>query len=330
MNTVLSTILNLLPGQKKTTPSGWISFNAFCCHHRGEKLDKRSRGGILVNNDGFQYHCFNCDFKAGWTPGKLLSSNTKKLFLWAGLPDSEITKLGLYTLKIKDDQPILLPKFSSDLIDKSLPEESRSVNDWIKDPEINPDLLAIIDYVVYQRGMNLDWYPWYWSPSNGYKDRVIIPFFHEDRIVGWTGRKITSGNPKYLTDSQPGYVFNLDSQKNKKFVIIVEGQFDAIGIDACAIMTNEPNESQIRRIKNLDSEIIVVPDRDRAGSKIIKYALENDWAISCPDWGPNVKDVADAVKIYGRVYTLFTILHYRETNKIKIQLLQKKLENINA
>jgi microcin C transport system permease protein len=36
---------------------------------------------------GFQYHCFNCGFKAGWSPGKLLSVNTKKLFGWMGLSD---------------------------------------------------------------------------------------------------------------------------------------------------------------------------------------------------------------------------------------------------
>jgi len=48
--------------------------------------------------------------------------------------------------------------------------------------------------------------------------------------------------------------------------------------------------------------------------------------VSLPPWEDDIKDVADAVKRYGRVYTLTTILHYLETNKIKIQLLQKKLE----
>jgi hypothetical protein len=47
-----------------------------------------------------------------------------------------------------------------------------------------------------------------------------------------------------------------------------------------------------------------------------------------PDWGENVKDAADAVKKFGRVYTLFTILHYKETNEIKKQLLKKKLEHV--
>jgi hypothetical protein len=62
---------------------------------------------------------------------------------------------------------------------------------------------------------------------------------------------------------------------------------------------------------------------------MIKSALANGWSVSLPPWGDDVKDVADAVKKYGRLYTLSTILHYREDNEIKIQLIKKKLENID-
>jgi hypothetical protein len=33
------------------------------------------------------------------------------------------------------------------------------------------------------------------------------------------------------------------------------------------------------------------------------------------------------VKKYGRIYTIFTILQYREHNQIKITMLKKKIEN---
>ena len=33
-----------LPAKKKTTPSGWTSFNAVCCVHNGETPDTRGRG----------------------------------------------------------------------------------------------------------------------------------------------------------------------------------------------------------------------------------------------------------------------------------------------
>ena len=90
---------------------------------------------------------------------------------------------------------------------------------------------------------------------------------------------------------------------------------------------NEPNQTQCARINALGKQVIVVPDRDKPGTKIIKSAIDNGWGVSFPPWN-NVKDVADAMLKYGKLYTLFTILHYRETNEIKIQLLNKKLQAI--
>lgn len=331
MNEIQSTVLNLLPLKRKTTPSGWISFNAVCCHHNGEKTDTRGRGGIHTESDGsWQYHCFNCGFKAGWSPGKLLSSNSKKLFRYIGLNDTDINKLGLVALKLKDDQPTERKKITLELEERSLPENCKPIDDWIAEGAQDTDLLDVISYLVDERKVSWSWYSWHWSSFNGYRDRVIIPFYHEGKIVGWTGRKIKPGKPKYLTDAQPGYVFNLDSQNyDKKFCIVTEGQFDAIAINGCAIMHNEPNETQISRINALGKEIIVVPDRDKAGSKMLDAALKNNWSVSIPPWERDIKDVSDAVARYGRLYTLQTILHYKESNKIKIEISRKKLEKAN-
>ena len=321
-----------MPPNRKTTPSGWTSFDAPCCHYRGEKRDTRKRGGIMTGTDGnFTYHCFNCNFKAGWSPGKLLSKNTKDLFKYVGMNDNDIGKLNLAALKIKDDQPVLTKSLNFELKERELPEGTMSIIDWINSaytPDIEKDIGPVIEYII-NRGMQLDWYNWMWSAQPGYKDRVIIPFYNDRKIVGYTGRKITDGNPKYLTDAQPGYVFNIDAQSyERRFVIVVEGQFDAIAIDGCAIMHNEPNENQCNRINMLNKEVIVVPDRDRAGAKILKAALANGWSASMPPWEDDIKDVADAVKRYGRLYTLTTILKYRVHGEINLNLLKRKLENV--
>ena len=332
MNDIQASLLALLPPNRKTTPSGWTSFDAPCCHYRGEKRDTRKRGGIMTGSEGnFTYHCFNCNFKAGWTPGKLLSKNTKDLFKYLGVSDIDIGKLNLVALKIKDGQPVLTKSLNFELKERELPEGTMSIIDWINSaytPDIEKDIGPVIEYII-NRGMQLDWYNWMWSAQPGYKDRVIIPFYNDRKIVGYTGRKITDGNPKYLTDAQPGYVFNIDAQSyERRFVIVVEGQFDAIAIDGCAIMHNEPNENQCNRINMLNKEVIVVPDRDRAGAKILKAALANGWSASMPPWEDDIKDVADAVKRYGRLYTLTTILKYRVHGEINLNLLKRKLENV--
>jgi hypothetical protein len=286
----------------------------------------------MITGDGFSYHCFNCNFKAGWSPGKLLSKNTKSLFAWLGMPDSEIQKLSLEALREHDDQPKIKKQFSFELEERPLPDNCRTFTDIALDHQscTEEDFLNVVEYVV-NRGMQLDWYDWMWSSENGYRDRVIIPFYHEGKIVGYTGRKITEGKPKYLTTVQPGYVFNLSAQnKHRKFIIVTEGQFDAIAIDGVAIGHNDPNEVQVARLNATGREIIVVPDRDRPGAQLLKSAIDNGWSASLPPWGDDIKDVADAVKRYGRLYTLAAILHYRDTNQIKIQLLKKRLEKING
>lgn len=327
MNLIQARVLAALPPKRKMTPSGWDSFNAVCCHHNGEKRDTRKRGGIRFDKDGFSYHCFNCNFKAGWVPGKLFSKNTKNFLSWTGIGDDEVKKLSLEALKQKDDQPVPDKVLNFELETRALPNDCKTIEQWIQEGCEEPEFLNVVAYIL-DRGMELEWYDWMWSEENGYKDRVIIPFYDGERVVGWTGRKITDGKPKYLTTAQPGYVFNLTGQTNdRKFVIVVEGQFDAIAVDGVAIMHNEPNETQIARINNLGCEVIIVPDNDRAGAKLISIAIEQGWSVSLPDWGNDIKDVADAVKKYGRIYTLFTILQYREHNQIKITMLKKRIEN---
>jgi hypothetical protein len=252
------------------------------------------------------------------------------LFKWLGLSDTDISKLGLIALKLKEDVTPLKKSLNFELVEKTLPQDCLPIDTWLGEGLEDEDLFRVVEYIVKERGMQWDWYEWMWSPTGGFKDRVIIPFYSEGRVVGYTGRKITAGKPKYLTDSQPGYVFNLEKQTySREYVIVVEGQFDAISIDGVAVMHNDPNETQCARINALGKQVIVVPDRDRPGAKLIKAALDNKWAVSMPPWADGIKDVADAVKQYGRLYTLFTILHYRESNEIKIQLLKKKLENID-
>ena len=334
MNLIQASVQTFLPPKRKTTPSGWISFNAVCCHHNGDSPDTRKRGGVLFNEDGFQYHCFNCGFKAGWTPGRLLSKNTKNLFQWMGMPTDEINKLNLEALRNKEDIPKAVKTFNFDLQEKELPEDSESITSWARDlsrlnSELRDKFYSIVEYVD-NRGFDPYDERFYWSPAPGYADRVLIAFRQDGKIVGYTGRKVTEGKPKYLTDAQPGYVFNIDRQiEDREYLIVVEGQFDAMAVDGVAIMSNDPNPTQIARINQLGKKVIVVPDRDKPGAKMIDTALANNWSVSIPDWEDDVKDCADAMKRYGRLYTLFTILESREDSEIKIQLMKKKLENLN-
>jgi len=74
---------------------------------------------------------------------------------------------------------------------------------------------------------------------------------------------------------------------------------------------------------------VLVPDRDAAGAKMLESAKANNWSVSLPPWGDDIKDVADAVAKYGRVYVLQSILHYRFKGTVRIELLKKQLEKLS-
>ena len=331
MTIVSDTIAAHLPSKRKTTPSGWTSFNAPCCHHNGHSADNRGRGGLISEGDTVSYHCFNCGYKASWQPGRPVSHKLRKLLQWLNCSDDAITKLTFDVMRINEgvevqERKVNLPTFDT----VPLPESARKLQDWadycaLEPGGVDKNLMKVFEYMK-ERDLYLDDTNYYWTPDLGYRDRLIIPFYYEGRVVGWTGRSIVPDKkPKYLTEVQPGFVFGLDEQRhNKVFAIVCEGQIDALHVEGCALGGSEVSEQQELLLKALNKDIIVIPDRDSAGSKLVERAIELGWSVSLPNWASDVNDIGDAVAKYGRLYTLYSIVNAAESSPLKIRLGAKK------
>ena len=146
------------------------------------------------------------------------------------------------------------------------------------------------------RGIGPDWYDFMYSTDQyfNFDQRLIIPFYWRGDIVGYTGRLFEqSEKVKYVTEVQPGYVFNMDAQDwSRKFVIVTEGPFDAITTSGVSILGSEINDIQRELIEGLNRKIIVVPDRDRPGEKLINQAIEFGWSVAFPEWHDSVEDLS--------------------------------------
>lgn len=314
MSLIVETLLAYLPVKKKHTPSGWISFNAPCCG------DKRARGGFIVNGgDAVSYHCFNCGFKASWQPGRTISKKLKELMYYFNIPDEIISKLQLEALKLHETRTENIRSIVPSFEIRALPMDSQLITSFKDD--IPEKLVPVLEYLS-SRGLYLDDYPFYWCPNLGFSNRLIIPFFYHKQIVGYTARIINSNvNPRYISEQQPGYVFNLDKQLyDRDFVIVCEGPIDAISIDGCAIMGSEIKVQHDWALKRLNKQIVLVPDRDHEGPKSVERAMELGWAVSMPEWPDGVKDINDAIVKLGRVATLWLITDAIETYNLKIEL----------
>ena len=317
-------ILDHLPAKRKVSPSGWISFNAVCCHHNGDSPDRRSRGGIKTNEQGWSYHCFNCGYTASFIIGRTLSYKARRLLGWMGVPDREIELVNLESLRHRSIHGIL--------------DDRQRTADVLADIQFEERDLPPFAELVGSTGLHRDYvrsrcvpddYPVMTQTNpermGPIREQVIIPFTHHNSIVGHTVRFLDDRNPRYLNDMQPGYVFGTDLLHNNwTHVIVTEGIFDALSIGGLALMHNTVSDAQAKLIRRLGKEVTVVPDQDSAGVELIDRAVELNWAVSIPNW-ENCKDVNDAVKKYGRLGTLITIMQARETSKIKIELRKKQL-----
>jgi hypothetical protein len=325
---MLFDILTIVPGRKKLSQSGWYSFNAICCHNRGHKLDKRGRGGIRMDGDNWSMHCFNCGFKCGFTLGKNISKNAKQFLSWCGIDDEQIQKWSLESLKHKDLLSYIQVKKNKAKVkfkDHELPEgEVIDIN--------NPLHKKYTDYLT-ARGINPSDFPFMITPNELGRmgNRVIIPYTYNNKIVGHTSRFLDNKIPKYINEQQPGYVFGIDFQKpDWQVCILVEGIFDALSLNACALTHNTISEEQATLLSSLNRRIIFVPDRDKTGLTTCDRALELGYSVSIPNWDNSIKDVNDAVVKYGKLMTLLSILESATTSKIKIELQRKKIGKQNG
>lgn len=319
-------LIQYIPGKRKQASSGWISFNAPCCVHNGESVDTRSRGGLKISDQGWSYHCFNCEFTASFILGRNLGVKARRLLSWLGVPPEEIERINLESLKHKSIQGILDDRQRTANIIQGISFEEREL----------PEDFVIVDAntpehykYIQDRCLPMD-YPMGMlaTPLNAkWKGRpgLIVPFTYDGKIVGHTVRYLDNRNPKYIHDTQPGYVFGTDLQHpDWKYVLVTEGVFDALSISGLSVLHADINEKQARLIRNLDKEVIVIPDQDAAGMKLVDRAVELGWSVSMPNW-EGCKDVNDAVKKYGRLATLLTIIQSKETSRIKIELRKRQI-----
>ena len=347
-NAVQDYTLSILPSKRRRSQAGWLSFNAVCCHHNGDSADTRGRGGCITNPDGgVSYHCFNCQFKTSYQPGRPLSFKFRKLLNWLGADPTEVKRLVIEAIRVKElirPEDIKEPAEEIVFEARALPQEAQSflaLAEFYKLAEYQSTPKLFTDAVHYSLDRKIDTikYDLYWTPEIEHKlnHRVIVPFVYKGRTVGYTARATVDGiKPKYHSNHPANFVFNMDNQlPTSKFVLVVEGPFDAMSVDGVSVQTNEISEQQAEIIEGLGREVIYVPDFDQhlnkqgrpvwPGLAAVEQAIEYGWSVSFPVWRETCKDVNAAVIKYGKLFVIKAILEGKESNSLKIKLIAGKI-----
>lgn len=320
-----------LGNKRRTTPQGWTLYNARCCAHRGHRPDTRMRGNIRFVSDGtLGGNCYNCGFKFRFD-GSSISDSFEQWLKWIDMDQSDIQKLKLALLaqQMAGDTPTV--QFSAPVLAPmpvvELPHLAENIISLMESDCRDDHFVQAINYLNNRGTDILAGYDYYWSASkqNQLCDRVIIPFYNHDEIVGWTARYAGTaprGVPKYWNSQlPPGYLFNQNVlSANREFVLISEGPFDAIATQGVATLGSTMSDLQIQNLLQYDQQPIVVPDRQGNNQQLIDIALSFGWAVSFPDWEDHIKDSADACAAYGQLYTITSALAARTNNSVEINI----------
>jgi len=328
-------VLSALPAKRRRSPNGSVNFNCPMCLSRGQsRPDTKQRCGFATDPLGaIRINCFNCGFSTRWAPGNLLNKNVREFLKNLGVNELEIKKLNFTAWQLTHSvegvanltpSAVFAPKFDV----RELPKDALPLSVWAVNDCDDPDFLAVSQYAMSRGDAVFDNYEFYWTPDreNGMNRRLIVPFFWREDIVGWTGRSVDAARqPRYYTDTPAHFLFNnVNLYRDRKYVILVEGIFDALSIDGVATQGAKLSEQQAYWLKEIGKQVIVLPDRDEKGQLMVDIALKHDFMVSFPNWDDGIKDANDAIKTYGRLWTVKTIIDGATDNKLKINLSRKK------
>lgn len=325
-------------GKRRRRSSGFTDINCPMCISRGESADRRYRCGVAPSADSVGINCFNCGFKTGWTRGRRLGRDLKEFLLAIGVPEVELARLEAmaalmhrHTSSVGTSPPVLPPlSFPA----APLPPGARSIHDWLAEDCEDPDFLDAATYLLSRGDDVAKWPSYMWTPStkDGMNRRLVVPFIHEGEIVGYTARAIDAEiQPRYLGSKPPDYLFNsaVLRVRSRKYIVLVEGAFDAVAIDGVGLLGSTVTDRQAAWLKSTGQTVIVVPDQDKAGEKLIDVALKHGWSVAFPRaigsrpwWDGQVKDVADAVQRYGRLWTLMSITETSTADASQVRIKQ--------
>ena len=321
MHPILEYIYNLLPPDRKMKSNGDVVFNGVCCW-RTERPDTKHRAGMKFSDDGFVYNCFNCKFKCGYTVGQYMSKNCIQLLKDLGASKQDlynIRKLVEESLNTETEHKVVKEK----RVIRDIPDGYKSIKESLLNKESTPTLNKIYKYLLNRNPRIIEWEDIMWKDG---QESFLIPCYEYGKVVGYSLRMLKDNiGSKYIHCIPSGYIYNFDIlNEPREYEIVVEGQIDALSLNCISILSNVFTEDKLKRLLPMvkDKKVIILPDRDKAGIKLVDQVLNENlpFGVSFPDWDTGIKDAEDAVKKYGRLYTLYKVIQSVEFDKLKIEV----------
>jgi len=302
---------------------GWHAVRCLVCN---DHTLKGLRGAFLFDNDKVVYKCWNCGHTSVYDPyeHEYMPKKMIKTLESFGIPADEwqqviLTSHAYITGARKSNNKT--SKFTSiEPKELKLPEIFYLLKDAKPDDYVAD---AAREYLRDERGVDPDSYPFMLSTKaenpklHKWLGRVIMPIYKNNKLIYYVGRALYDAAKKYETPASPKervlYGFDRLFEHVESPLLIAEGWFDGYAIDGVATLGNVITPYQEQWLNRSSREKICIPDKFGDGKRPAEQALEFGWSISTPDIGSNCKDMSDAVKKYGKMYVLKSIIENKAT-----------------
>jgi DNA primase len=273
--------------------------------------DYKVRASFSVEDARIKYNCFNCGVSTSYTKNSTyLHKDFRDVLNAYGIDDTDIDlELGK-TYFTKEQIVIAKKKAESKIAEVALPPNSYQVTTPSED-----DMWTIVaDEYLQSRGLSLADHTWFLSTHKDYRDRIIIPYYKDGKVIYWDARSFDDNAKKrYINPTTPKepILFGYDELERNfdKPLFIMEGAFDAISISGVGMGGSKLYKQKIEAFKKCRRRKIFVidkKDKQNNGYKLGLDALNHDWEITFTT-GDGL-DVNKSVAKYGKIWTIRDLL----------------------
>lgn len=274
--------------------------------------DYKTRASFAFESDKIKYNCFNCGAAQSYKKGSTFLSKEFREILNAFLiPDNDIDLVLGKNFFNKDTIVLAKKKAESKIADIELPPNCYAV------PDVDPDDVWTIVAKEYleERGLTLEDHKWYLSTNLDYRDRLIIPYYKDGKVIYWQARSFDDNAKKrYINPNVPiePILFGYEEleKSTTQPLFIMEGVFDAISVGGVSMLGSKLYKQRIDAFtRSRRRKIFVIDKKDKQnnGYKLGLDALKHGWEISFVS-GQDTQDVNHSVSKYGKLYTIRNLM----------------------
>lgn len=237
-----------------------------------------------VDKEKGLFFCFSCQ-ESGNLTDFVMRSTGRNYFEAARMINSKKTDFNFHENILKTVEKKDISEFDIELINRL--HRSMKISD------------VATEYLV-GRGITEDSIETFKIGFSEKQEMVTVPVQdHTGMYVGFVGRSISGKSFKNSSGLPRRHVlFNLNRNKYSS-VCVVESSFDAIklhqiGIPAVATLGSYISKEQIELLNKWTDSVIIIPDKDEAGEKLVSKIVKNYYKpITVVNVPEGKKDVGD-------------------------------------